>query len=150
MSERITKYNENHYALLNHHACKIQGSIQVSIDGINSRPICNLQDKVSLKQWVIENRLPQRIFNLNLKHGENGRGNYHGESPLMCDRKEAQELLITAIGDKTERLFNLDSKHNMYIIFYSETTPISSYHGYHVDLKSVKVPNHIKKRLEIN
>ena len=56
-------------------------------------------DIKSISKWYETNRKPQRIFNLNPKHGENGRGAHPGNkgekvSVLMCSRGEAKEMLL--------------------------------------------------------
>ena len=56
----------------------------------------------SILKWVVENT-DKREFNLSDKHGENGKGNWAGASPLLCNKSNAQILLNTAIPDFLKR-----------------------------------------------
>lgn len=56
-------------------------------------------DIKNISKWYETNRKPQRIFNLNPKHGENGKGAHPGNkgekvSVLMCSRGEAKNMLL--------------------------------------------------------
>lgn len=69
-------------------------------------------DIKSISKWYETNRKPQRVFNLNPKHGENGRSAYpdnNGEkvSVLMCSRGEAKDMLLKAIGSDLRVLYFL-------------------------------------------
>ncbi|KWT84044.1 hypothetical protein [Candidatus Magnetominusculus xianensis] len=147
ISKRQATDKNNNYALLNHHACKIMDkNISVSIDGRNAYYFPNLQNFTSLIQWFVENRKPKRMFNLNPKHGENGRGNWPDASSLECSKDEAQELLNTAIGDSGKTLYTYDKKNMKYIVFRYENTDEDkiTYHGYHVALNSTDIPQSVK------
>lgn len=95
-------------------------------------------DKNKLEIWLSQNR-QSRVFNNNPKHGESGKGvrTNKGEqvSARLCNAREAQALLDTAIGcaNITDELYNFDRKHGKYIVFKDENTPNNTYHGYHVD-----------------
>lgn len=105
-------------------------------------------DIKSISKWYETNRKPQRIFNLNPKHGENGRGAHPGNkgekvSVLMCSRGEAKEMLLKAIGSDLRILYFFDQIHNQYIEFKRERE--NTYHGFHIDaIDEKRVPEEIK------
>jgi len=113
--------------------------------------IQHVKNSTELENWISQNRQP-RLFNLNPKHGENGKGAKanKGEevSVLLCNKKHAQELLDTAVGDKriSKKLFNFDNEHQKIIVFEDENTPNNTYHGYHVDNEN-EVPQNLQKYL---
>jgi hypothetical protein len=113
--------------------------------------IQHVKNSTELENWISQNRQP-RLFNLNPKHGENGKGAKanKGEevSVLLCNKKHAQELLDSAVGDKriSKKLFNFDNEHQKFIVFEDENTPNNSYHGYHVDNEN-QVPQKFQKYL---
>jgi len=153
MEQTDDEVDEN-YALLNHHACKIQETIQVIIEKNMKVDIDNIKDGPELLVWFAENRLPQRNFSLNPKHGENNQTERFvgGEriSPLRCSGQIAQELLSTAIGLTAKALFNLDPNYDEIIVFkYEGSTPQNIYHGYHVAKDSEEVPIEIRKKLNL-
>lgn len=108
-------------------------------------------DFKSVLKWYETNRKPQRIFNLNPKHGENGKGAHpanKGEkvSILMCSREEAENMLLKAIGADLRVLYFFDQVHNQYIEFKCESE--NTYHGFHLDAMDEKrVPEDIKLML---
>ncbi len=98
-------------------------------------------DIKSISGWYEVNRKPQRVFNLNPKHGENGKGAHpdnKGEkvSVLMCSRDEAENMLLKAIGKDLRVLYFFDKKYNQYIEFKRETG--HTYHGFHLDSEDEK------------
>lgn len=105
-------------------------------------------DIKSISKWYETNRKPQRIINLNPKHGENGRGAHPGNkgekvSVLMCSRGEAKEMLLKAIGSDLRILYFFDQIHNQYIEFKRESE--NTYHGFHLDaIDEKRVPEEIK------
>lgn len=105
-------------------------------------------DFKSVLNWYETNRKPQRIFNLNPKHGENGKGAHpanKGEkvSVLMCSREEAKNMLLKAIGKDEKVLYFYDQVHNQYIEFKRESA--NTYHGFHLDvMDETRVPKEIK------
>ena len=105
-------------------------------------------DIKSISKWYETNRKPQRIFNLNPKHGENGRGAHPGNkgekvSVLMCSRGEAKEMLLKAIGSDLRILYFFDQIHNQYIEVKRESE--NTYHGFHIDaIDEKRVPEEIK------
>ena len=50
-------------------------------------------DEYDFFKWICNNRKPSREYNWNSKHGENGKGNWKGESRLLGSREEAKQLL---------------------------------------------------------
>ncbi len=163
--ERQLDYSENKVSLINHLAIKTPNqylsllkktSIPTSFPIAINIPLIN--NEIELFRWLSQNRKP-RIFNLNQKHGENGKGAHKANkgddvSILECSEKKAQELLIDAIGDariNSKRLYNYDSDIDKYILFYYEgNNPQNQYHGFHVskDNAPKKIPNTILKRLK--
>ena len=87
-------------------------------------------------------------FNLNPKHGENGKGahpsnNGQKVSILMCCKEEATRLLYKAIGEDPKTLYYFDKQCSQYIEFKRESENI--YHGFHLDAEDERrVPRHIK------
>jgi hypothetical protein len=132
--------------------------IPIIKDGSNEKCpsfICieQVKNSTELENWICQNRQP-RWFNLNPKHGEKGKGAKanKGEevSVLLCDRKRAQELLESAIGDKriTKKLFNFDNEFQQFIVFEDENTLNNTYHGYHIDNENEsEVPKNIREDL---
>lgn len=105
-------------------------------------------DAKSISEWFAVNRRPQRIFNLNPKHGENGKG-AHAEhkgckvSVLKCSKEEAKRMLDKAVGFDDRKLYYFDKKQNQYIEFKCEGK--NAYHAFHVDAEDEKrVPDAIK------
>jgi hypothetical protein len=96
-----------------------------------------IKNKDDLLAWI--RLFEPRNFNLSLKHGENGGGNWSGESVLRCNKKQAQILLNTAIADfnaknSGKNLYNFDQVYNTFIEFYYEgDNPQKQWHGFHVE-----------------
>lgn len=108
-----------------------------------------INDKRKLLDWL--QKLSVRKFNISEKHGENGKGNWPGESVLLCNRDRAQQLLESAIPDfrlKDERLFNFDEVNNTYIeFFYEGNNPQKQWHGFHVKKEkwNMRIPETVRK-----
>lgn len=101
-------------------------------------PIC--QTIRELYDWFVQNRLPQRRFDYNKKHGENRnrKRKVNGEwvCPLRCHRSEAQKLLERAIGnmDINIALWYYDDARGYHIYFENQGEfPQPAFHGYHVE-----------------
>ena len=109
-------------------------------------------DIKTISKWYETNRKPQRIFNLNPKHGENGKGAHPGNkgekvSVLMCSRGEAKNMLLKAIGSDPKVLYFFDKTHNQYIEFKCESK--NTYHGFHLDkIDEKRVPEEIKNMIK--
>jgi hypothetical protein len=103
-----------------------------------------------LLKWIQESSRA-RNFNLSNKHGENGTGHWPGESPLLCSKAEAQQLLNSAIPDfpeKEKQLFNFDDNHQAFIEFFCEgDNPQNQWHGFHTteDDWAKRIPSSIRK-----
>lgn len=96
----------------------------------------------------------KRTFNLSPKHGENGRGNWIGESSLLCSFAEAQDLLNKSIGDFSclKRLFFFDKSYDTYIEFFFEgNNPQKLWHGFHLQKSDwdTRVPASIRKHFKV-
>jgi hypothetical protein len=108
------------------------------------------KDKAMLTFWTKSNHAPRK-FNLNPKHGENGknaRAN-KGEkvSLLHCSKEQAQIFLNDAVCyTDTNELFYLDATNGKFLVFKTENTPNNSYHGYHVEDES-EVPGQVRQYL---
>jgi hypothetical protein len=76
----------------------------------------------------------ERYFNSEYpKHGENGEGNWEGQSRLLCSFEQAQMLLDDAFADsKSQNLYNYDTEKNHFIKFKHENRG-GWYHGYHIE-----------------
>lgn len=109
-------------------------------------------DIKNISKWYETNRKPQRKFNLNPKHGENGKGAHPGNkgekvSVLMCSRGEAKNILLKAIGSDPKVLYFFDKTHNQYIEFKCESK--NTYHGFHLDkIDEKRVPEEIKNMIK--
>ena len=146
IAERQNNTPNENFALLNNQALTIQSNkITVKIFGTANIDIDNIKDKEELKIWFSKNRLPQRVFHIIEKHGENGQGNWNNASPLMCSEEEAQILLNTAIGKDVYKLYNFDRQQNMFIVFWNENEPHNQYHGYHLEINTTEISSKIKK-----
>lgn len=90
-------------------------------------------------KWICINRLPQRRFDVDDKHGENGVGarSIPGKGTagkLLCFRTHAQELLVNAIGKGRESdLWYYDFQHEAVLYFENQYEIVQpAFHGYHV------------------
>lgn len=106
-------------------------------------------DLANITKWIVANSA-KRNFHISPKHGENRKGNWKGESVLLCSKIEAETLLNSAIPDfneKENRLFNWDSTHKRFIEFFFEgENPQKQWHGFHVaETDLSRVPNSIRK-----
>ncbi|KAA6347565.1 hypothetical protein EZS27_004964 [termite gut metagenome] len=109
---------------------------------------CNCDSK-SLHKWFEENRLPKRVFNLNPKHGENGKGKYKKKdvSSLYSSHDEAEILLHKAIDeDSAKRLYFYDKKYKKYIEFRNENTPQNTYHAFHIEQN--EIAEEVKRKID--
>src|SRR5574344_487197 len=102
----------------------------------------------AIAKWFEVNSIPQRTFNLNPKHGENGQRAYSSNkgdkvSVLMCSCGAAGVLLKKAIGENLKTLFFFDVKNKQYIEFKRESDNV--YHGFYLDKEDEKrIPNGIR------
>jgi len=147
LAERKNSLPKENFVLLNNNALKIQNSaLSVKIPSRTEVNIEIVKNTHELKKWFSLNRIPVRKFHVVPKHGENGRGNWKSASPLMCSKQKAQNLLNTAIGKNTEKLFNFDDDNAMFIVFWNENEPKNLYHGFHLSKNSNEIPLGIKNK----
>ena len=134
-------------SLSNHPSCKL---LMVKSDDVFK--VVNFElinDEKKLINWIQSKS--KRAFNLSNKHGENGKGNWQGESVLLCNKIDAQTLLDSAIPDfseKENRLFNFDPNHQTFIeFFYEGDNPQKQWHGFHItkNLWKDRVPQSIRE-----
>ena len=90
----------------------------------------------SISEWYEINRRPHRVFNLNPKHGENGKGAHpHNKgdsvSLLMCSKEEAEIMLHKAYGTDSNTLFYFDKTRNQYVEFKKERE--NTYHAFYLE-----------------
>lgn len=107
---------------------------------------CSLQCQTTIRDlhaWLTDNRLPQRSYKYNPKHGENGINNKTilpdgtFAAILECDGIRAQQLLYKAIGDVTidDNLWYYDAEKKKIIYFeFQNESPQNEYHCYHISL----------------
>ena len=102
--------------------------------------VCQTTNR-DLHAWLSENRLPQRAYKYNSKHGENGINDKTflpkgmPAAVLECDRARAQEMLRKAIGDRDidNNLWYYDVEKKKIIYFeYQNENPQNEYHCYHI------------------
>lgn len=94
-----------------------------------------------LHAWLSVNRIPQRRYRYNKKHGENGinDGTILPDGTLAaildCSGEHAQNLLCKAIGDTSidNNLWYYDEKFRKVLYFeYQNENPQNEYHAYHL------------------
>lgn len=119
--------------ILKHSITIVEGEKSVQLEVVSM----NLYE---IYRWISEHRVPQRIYEWNPKHGENGKGviSVPGEvvSPLLSSIDAAEKLLPYAIGIKKDnKLYIFDDAFDC----FEEFAPGSnSYHSYHLqDIKEV-------------
>lgn len=94
-----------------------------------------------LHAWLSDNRIPQRKYKYNPKHGESGINDGTilpdgtPAAKLFCDGERAQKLLCKAIGDISidRNLWYYDPENQKIIYFeYQNESPQHEYHAYHL------------------
>ncbi|MDR0832915.1 MAG: hypothetical protein LBN93_01805 [Candidatus Symbiothrix sp.] len=109
----------------------------------------SIPTRKDIVNWVSD--IKPRTFNLNPKHGENGKGNQPNASPLLCSKHNAQTLLNTAIPCFLERgknMYNFDDDKKTFIVFFYEgDNPLNQWHGFHLkpDEWTKEIPKYIHK-----
>lgn len=85
--------------------------------------------------WISENRMPQRIYHYNKKHGDANREGWKRASQLLTDEATTKELLKYAVGvDKESALWYYDARNDCFIYFENEgDTPQLGFHAYHIN-----------------
>ena len=146
---RILKDKDTNRLLINNKAYE-NSSDSIQLFDSDQKTITFSQRPCEIPQiheWFVRFRQPQRIYNHNPKHGENGVGNWFGATVLLCSQKDAERLLVNAIGLKNSKyLYIFDKINKKYVKFYSEgNIPQNSYHCHH--LYDNEVSDCIKKKL---
>lgn len=106
----------------------------------------------NVHDWFVKNRKPPRRYTHNPKHGEHGKENQPGESPLAGWDYEAEELLHRAVGQSvTGPLFYYDEKYKKHIEFKNENTQVNSYHAFHIDTSILchRIPKEVMEKIEL-
>lgn len=151
---KFVSTDESTFLLINYDAFSCSSQTVMTTrnqDGVEL-DVCAADISYILK-WYETNRRPQRVFNLNPKHGENGKGAHskHGGkkvSVLMCSSGEAREMLLKAIGTDQKVLYFFDKKNEQYVEFKRESE--NTYHGFHLNVDDEeRVPNNIKKMIKV-
>lgn len=97
--------------------------------------VSNLKE---LYEWLSENRLPQRIYVYNPKHGDayhkaQSLPNGKQAAQLETDKDTTQQLLNKAIGtDTTSALWYYDNDRRKYIYFENQNEIRLAFHAYHL------------------
>lgn len=151
IAKRQIQNPQNAYLLINHQAfeCK-KTNIEIACNDVKIEIMtCQVNIK-DMAKWFASYRKPQRIYNWNPKHGENGK-RAHPEnkgdkvSTLLCSREEAYELLKNAIGIYPHTtLFYYDRKYQRYIEFKKENA--QTFHSFHIEDES-RVPKVVKEKI---
>jgi hypothetical protein len=149
-----SKDANSNFLLLSHDALKFsETQIEISDTKKQITTIDIAHSDKELYQWFVQNRLPARIFNLNLKHGECNKGMHKANkgdevSPLRRTKEEAQFYLNHAIGNEKRILFYFDviEDKEYYIEFKYENG--TQYHGFHIESTSNRVPADIRTKLK--
>lgn len=84
-----------------------------------------------------------------LKHGENGRGNWPGQSVLLCSFDDAERKLPYSLAERnsaSKRSWIKDMSYAQALIFYYENVP-GLYHAFHSDdpKELNKIPNSVTR-----
>lgn len=100
-------------------------------------------DVKEIAVYLSEKRFPERVFELNPKHGE-CRSEVRYESgrkvsPLKCTKEYAQKLLHMAFGQKEGLVWAYDDEANQLLEFKWQSDFV--WHGYHIDEKDEKLRN---------
>ena len=127
---------------------------------------CKIESQpLSIKKtfdWLSSHHSPQRCYNWNPKHGENGKGahpDHKGDevSVLLCSKEHAAEIMQMAIGvPMYDTLYCFDPEFGRYMEYKAECKyehlPVDAttrnYHSYHI-ANDTLIPNQVKKKLAI-
>ena len=111
--------------------------------------------------WISSHHFPQRCYNWNPKHGENGKGahpSHNGAkvSVLLCSKEHAAEIMQNAIGEPMyDTLYCFDSDFDKYMEYKAEckynqlpqNAITRNHHSFHLDNDS-SIPKRVKKKLK--
>lgn len=112
--------------------------------------------------WISRHQKPERTYNWNSKHGENGLGAHkeHARkevSVLLCSREHANELLPKAIGlQGWDYLYSFDPDYGKFMEYKAECKYIHlhpnasdrKYHSYHLN-SAEYIPKRIMEKINI-
>ena len=130
------------------------------------KKICIIKSiPLSIKEafgWISLHHFPERHYNWNPKHGENGRGahpdnNGDNVSVLYCSREHAANIMRKAIGlPNYDTLYCYDAEIGMYMEYRAECkfehlpayTTIRNYHSFHL-VNDTSIPNRVKKKIKL-
>lgn len=94
--------------------------------------IVSVDDIPNLHKWISKNRVPQRQYTFNPKHGDKFNKATYG-SQLLTDENETKRLLASAVGETRDgALWLYDKTNNAYIYFENQHELRLAFHGYHV------------------
>lgn len=115
-----------------------ENAITFSCDGGKTYPYALDVRKLNVEEialYLTERRYPERVFELNRKHGECRKEvryeNGQKISPLKCTKEQAQKLLHLAFGLKDRHVWAFDIKENQLVEFKRHSDFV--WHGYHID-----------------
>lgn len=97
----------------------------------------------TIHKWFSKNRLPERTYHFNPKHGDanhpsqyyiDRHGNRRRAAQLLTNTDDTKELLKYAVGkDQTSELWYYDTTNGCFIYFENEgATPQLEFHAYHL------------------
>lgn len=94
--------------------------------------VVTVDDIKKLYDWLSVNRIPQREYCYNEKHGDKDHSAATG-SQLLTNEEETKSLLNAAVGDTKEgSLWLFDKANNAFIYFENQRELRLAFHGYHV------------------
>lgn len=144
------------FLLINQYAFRCSnGRVSISCNSLTFDIEVQNANFKQVLDWFSKNRKPQRVFNLNPKHGEYGKGAHSSNkgnkvSLLLCGRDEAEKLLLRAINTddrENKTLYFYDTNKTRYIEFKKEFKNV--YHGFHLDIKDEKrISQELKERID--
>lgn len=123
-----------------------ENSITFSCDGgrtyLYALDIRNLNvEEIAL--YLSKRRFPERLFDLNSKHGECRKEVRYEDgrkiSPLKCTKEQAQKLLHLAFGLKDRHVWAYDPKEGQLMEFKRHSDFV--WHGYHIDKEDERERN---------
>lgn len=125
--------------LLNCSAVTSANPIELSSSSKETIFLDYVRDIPTLYDWFCKNRLPQRIFDYNPKHGDENNpawmipGANRRAAQLEVSKAEAQRLLELAVGsDTTSALWYYDAPRKKHIYFENQQEKRLAFHGYHL------------------
>lgn len=119
------------------------GGVIVNCSDASREVLVSYKDVRGLHGWISENRMPQRHYHYNSKHGDaltpseyyfDRHGNRKRAAQLLTNDVSTNELLKYAIGkDRDSELWYYDVNNSCFIYFECEgNNPQNGYHAYHL------------------